>query len=242
MPKLVTALLVRNEADKYLERVLRRCLEFSDKVLVLDDNSTDGSDRLAWRLGCELQYWAGATMWGTESPARAYLWDWMASEAGDGWGIICDADMLWYGDPRPLTLTTQHNSWALCLYDMWDGPQYRCDGFWQGHLHPRPWMFKPSALLEPPIWPERGIHTGHAPVNFPYNTGVLDNREYYFIHGAYWTPELRIQKYQQYKAKADQLSPFETAHATSILDPYDGAAGGSPTRAEALSDRGDESP
>jgi hypothetical protein len=239
MPKLVTALLVKNEADKYLERVLKRCWEFSDDVLVLDDGSTDGSLRMAWRLGCQVRERREAGMWGNEAPARAELWDWGAKEAGDGWLLICDADMLWHGDPRPLTLTTQHNSWALCLYDMWDGPQYRCDGFWQGHLYPRPWMFKPSALLEAPIWPERGIHTGHAPVNFPYNTGVLDNREYYFIHGAYWTPELRIQKYQQYKAKADQLSPFETAHATSILDPYDGAAGGSAARTEAPRDCGD---
>ena len=219
MPKLVTALLVRNEADKYLEQVLTRCLEFSDSVLVLDDNSTDGSDRLAWRLGCEVQRWTGATMWGTESPARAALWDWGAQEAKDGWLLICDADMILHGDPRPLTLTKQYNSWALVLYDMWDGPHYRCDSFWRGHEFPRPWMFKPSAIgLEAPIWPDRGIHTGHAPMNFPLRTGVLDNRLYYYIHGAYWTPELRAQKHQQYMAKSDQLSSFETAHANSILD------------------------
>jgi hypothetical protein len=219
--KLVTALLVKNEADKYLERVLTRCLEFSDEVLVLDDNSTDGSDRLAWRLGCKVRPWTGETMWGTESPARAALWDWGAKEAGDGWLFITDADMILHGDPRPLTLTQQYNSWALVLYDMWDGPLYRCDSFWQGHVYPRPWLFKPSTLLDPPIWPDRGIHTGHAPQNFPYCTGILDNQRYYSIHGAYWSPELRQQKHRQYMARADQLSEFETAHANSILDPVD---------------------
>jgi hypothetical protein len=216
---LVTALLVKNEADKYLERVLRRCLEFSDKVIVLDDGSTDGSDRIAWRLGCEVKPWTGETMWGTESPARAALWDWGAREAGDGWLLICDADMELVGDPRPLTLSRQHTAWAWVLYDMWTPKEYRKDGYWQGHTVPRTWMFKPSAMgNEAPIWPDRGLHTGHAPCNFPYDTGILDNHQYYWVHLGYATPELREAKYQQYLSKQDQLSAFELAHASSIMD------------------------
>jgi hypothetical protein len=219
MPKLVTALMVRNEADKYLERVLRRCLEFSDEVILVDDSSTDGSDRMAWRLGCSVVRRSKAGMWGNEAPARAELWGLAAKAAGDGWVLICDADMVLYGDPRPLTLTTQFNSWAWVLYDMWstDG-HYRCDGFWQGHLHPRPWMFKPSALLDPPIWPTRGIHCGHAPENFPLHTGILDNSEYYWIHLPYSTPQSRQRKHAQYMEQAHQLTGFERAHADSILD------------------------
>ena len=220
MPKLVTGLLVKNEADKFLERVLRRCLEFSDSVLVLDDGSTDGSERIAWRLDCEVKQRAETGMWGNEAPARAELWDWMAREAGeDGWALVCDADMELVGDPRPLTLSRQHNSWAWVLYDMWSPKEYRKDGFWQGHTAPRPWMFKPSALgNQAPIWPARGLHTGHAPLNFPYNTGILDNQQYFWLHLGYITPALREAKYQQYLSKKDQLSPFELAHASSIVD------------------------
>lgn len=219
MSKLVTALLVRNEKDKYLERVLRRCLEFSDEVLVLDDGSTDGSDRLAWSLGCQVKPWTGETMWGTESPARAALWDWGAEVAGDGWLLICDADMILYGDPRPLTLATNVNSWAWPLYDCWNSDRYyRHDTFWKGHEHPRIWMFKPSALGDSlPEWPKRGIHTGHAPVNFPYLAGIPDST-YYWIHLAYVSPEHRQQKLEKYLAQAHQLSPFERAHAESVGD------------------------
>jgi glycosyltransferase involved in cell wall biosynthesis len=219
MPKLVTALLVKNEADKYLERVLKRCWEFSDDVLVLDDGSTDGSLRMAWRLGCQVRERRETGMWGNEAPARAELYSWAAREAADGWVLICDADMVLHGDPRPLTLTTQFNSWAWTLYDMWSTEgHYRCDGFWRGHLHPRVWMLKPSALLEPPIWPMRQIHTGHAPENFPYCTGILDNSEYYWIHLPYSTIESRREKHRQYMSKAHLLSGFERAHAESILD------------------------
>ena len=80
-------------------------------------------------------------------------------------------------------------------------------------------MFKPSAMgSEAPIWPERGLHTGHAPLNFRYDTGILNNQVLHWLHLAYSTPELRLQKYHQYLAKKDQLSDFELAHAVSILD------------------------
>ena len=37
----------------------------------------------------------------------------------------------------------------------------RSDGFWQAHLHPRPWLFR---ALEGQWASERGIHSGHAPI------------------------------------------------------------------------------
>lgn len=215
---LVTALLVKNEADKYLERVLNRCLEFSDKVLVLDDGSTDGSDRIAWRLGCEVKQRSGAEMWGNEAPARAELWDWGVQESGSGWLLVADADMLLYGDPRPLTLSTQCNAWAWPLWDCWQDERYfRSDGFWKGHENPRTWMVKPSAMNGlTPQWPSRGLHTGHFPLNFPYNVAVRP--DFGWIHLAYVTQEHRQKKLQQYLEKSDQLSEWEAAHARSVGD------------------------
>jgi hypothetical protein len=220
MSKLITAILVRNEKDKYLERVLRRCQEFSDDVLVLDDGSTDGSDRLAWGLGCQVKPWTGQTMWGTEAPARAALWDWAAREAGDGWVLICDADMILHGDPRPLTRSTQVNSWAWVLYDLWnDERYYRCDSFWQGHRYPRPWMFRPAYLgYDTPTWPTRGIHTGHCPQNSTLVTGICDPSTVSFLHMAYLKKDDRIEKRKRYLSQAHQLSPFERAHAESVGD------------------------
>lgn len=226
MPKLVTALLVKDEKDKYLERVLQRCLSFSDDVLVLDDNSTDGSDRLAWGLGCKVRTRSGQAMWGAEAPARAELWDWAAEEAGDGWVLVCDADMLLDGDPRPLTLSTTVNSWAWVLYDLWNEERYyRCDGMWQGHLHPRPWMFRPTTLgITTPLWPTRGIHTGHCPINAQLVTGICQANEVSWRHLSFMSKTHRLQKLQQYEAQSHQLSAWELAHARSVGD-----STGSPT-------------
>jgi hypothetical protein len=159
-------------------------------------------------------------MWGAESPARAELWDWAAREAGDGWVLIADADMLLHGDPRPLTLTRQYNAWSFILYDLWDSETtYRADGFWQGHLHPRPWMFHPKTLQsDPPIWGDRGIHAGHCPHNAKIVAGIAHPDLYYFKHLSYVSREARILKHNQYLGKANLLSEFERAHAESILD------------------------
>jgi hypothetical protein len=221
MARLVTALLVKNEADKYLERVLRRCQEFSDEVLVLDDGSTDDSKAIAESLGCNVRLRANTvSMWGQEAPARAELWDWGAEAAGDGWLLICDADMLLHGDPRPLTLSRQCTSWAWVLHDLWDDERYyRCDGFWRGHEFPRPWMFRPSALKDTPVWPDRGLHVGHCPRNFPGIVSyVTPESGIYWLHFSFLSPIARLRKVEQYMAQAHQLSPWELEHARSVGD------------------------
>jgi hypothetical protein len=218
--RLVTALLVKDEKDKYLERVLRRCLEFSDEVIVLDDGSDDGSDRLAWGLGCSLHTRKETGMWGNEAPARAELWDLGSKAAGDGWLLICDADMLLHGDPRPFLYTTVHNAWAFVLYDLWnDERYYRCDGYWQGHRYPRPWLFRPAYMeIDTPIWPAKGIHTGHCPTNAVVRAGVIDFESLSWQHLAYLNREARLQKRVKYLEQAYQLSEFERLHAESVGD------------------------
>jgi glycosyltransferase involved in cell wall biosynthesis len=198
--------------------VLRHCLSFSDQVLVLDDGSTDGSPELAHELGCQVLRRDGASMWGQEAPARAELWHWGAEAAGDGWLLICDADQILYGDIRPLLRTTQHNAWAWSLFDCWnDERYYRADGFWQGYKLARPWLFKPSTLTEPALWPDRALHTGHCPANFPMRCGTAPY-DIYWSHLGWLNPADRQAKYQRYMTQADHLTPFERAHVASILD------------------------
>ncbi len=234
---LVTAILAKNEGspDRYLARVLENALSFSDKVLLLDDSSTDNTREIALDLGVSVSKRpAGAPAWGKESSARADLWEWGAREAKDGWLLLQDADMVLHGDPRPLCLSLDLNAWAFSLYDLWDSEDTaRIDGPWKGGpAIARPWLFRPSQGGDQPLgfgppdaigrknwtpqFSDRGIHVGHAPQNYQLRCGIAPP-DIYWLHFAYLQKAHREAKYQQYLSVKDQLSEFELAHARSIV-------------------------
>ncbi len=218
--RLVGAILARNEAaeDRYLARVIRDAQRWADEIVVLDDNSTDGTAELARNLGCVVYTRDNQTpMWGAEAPARAQLWDLAAQHAGDGWVLIVDADMILDGNPRPLCESWDCDAWAWPLRDMWSETHYRVDGPWSyGPVTPRPWLFRPSALREPPVWRDSRLHTGHAPLNFAGLVGVAP--QLVWTHFAYTKPAHRVAKHAKYLEHRASLTPFEIAHAESIAD------------------------
>ena len=216
---IVTAILARNEAGRDLPDVLARAATYSDQILLLDDRSTDSTPEIARKHGAEVRRRAGPAAWGAEAPARAELWDWAVEVAKDGWILINDADMLLEGDPRPLTGSWSVNTWSWVLYDLWSDTAAREDEYWVGHLVPRPWMVCPSRVPEGwvPEWPDRGIHCGHLPLNWPMVSGVVRPEDVYWRHHAYITPSRRRAKWEQYQSQFHQMSPTEQAHARSIL-------------------------
>lgn len=234
MTKIVAALLARNEANRDLKAVLANAKSYADTVLLLDDGSTDDTVQVAIAAGAKVKSRQSAEgMWGNEAPARKELWDWACEEAGDGWIIIQDADMLLVGDPRPLAETWAYNAWAWVLYDQWSPTEYRSDDWWVGHRHPRVWMVCPKRVPEgwEAEWPVRGIHCGHIPTNFPLVACAVEPEILSWRHLAYASDERRVAKWKQYRAKADILTPTEVAHADSILEaahPARRSAGDSP--------------
>lgn len=221
MTKLVTAILARNEADRYLQRVIQDCQRFSDEILVLDDNSTDDTAEVARQAGATVRSRSpGLPMWGNESGARRELWEWGAEVCGDGWLYISDADHLMVGDLRPLCSSWNVNTWCFKLYDLWDDETtHRADGFWTGFHQPRPWLFRPSFQPDGLVaeWGTRGIHVGHAPCNFVPLAAVAP--ESYFISHLGWLRESdRREKHQRYVGQWDQMTEYERAHVSSILE------------------------
>lgn len=221
--RLVVATLARQEAgpDRCFARVLRRASEFADAILVLDDNSTDGTAQIARDHGAIVKRRELATpAWGNEAAARQELWDFALEHCpdADSWVLINDADQELVGDVRSLCLTREVNCWSFVLYDLWSQTEYREDQFWRGHLTPRPWLFAPRRVPQgwTPEWSGRGIHPGHFPPNLPLVPGLAPPDAFYWLHYAYATQEARERKLAQYRQQFHQMSPFERAHAESI--------------------------
>ncbi len=223
--KIVGAMIARNEAgpDRYLRAALQNMGRWCDPVILLDDHSDDDTASVAKEEGAVVvEREGGQQMWGHESAAREELWNVAVRFAAPdkAWVLFQDADMLLSADPRPLLLTEELNTWLWRLYDVWDARSlYRADGYWQGHLSPRPWLVNPHRVPDGwrAVWNDRGLHCGHLPVNWPMRAGVAPE-QYYFEHLAYLTPEHRKRKHAQYMREGSQLTPFERDHAQSILD------------------------
>lgn len=218
---ITVAILARNEAKRDLSAVLANAVSFADQILLLDDASVDATPEIAKAAGAKVRTRKSPKgMWGKESGARRELWEWGAGAAKDGWLLIQDADQILVGDPRPLARSWDVNTWCFALYDLWSETHYREDQFWQGHRHPRPWMFAPKRVPTGWVaqWPDRGIHPGHAPMNFPMVVGVAPPDLAHWRHRAYIDPLRRQLKAAQYRSQWDQLTPFERAHVQSITD------------------------
>lgn len=217
--RCVAAILARNEERRYLRETIQHLQPLCTDILLLNDGSTDRTPQLAWDMGCQVKDRSGGPMWGQESGARQELWSWGSEVCGDGWLLICDADQeliapkdVWEG-----MLTSWYTTaWSFPLCDTWDSPtQHRTDGFWQGHLHPRPWLFKPGDCKDQQ-WSERGIHTGHSPLGNWYHSVAPES--VYWKHRGWEKPEDRAEKVLRYQQAADQLSPYEAAHLASVLE------------------------
>lgn len=210
---LTVATIVRNEAGRFLPSALEAWKQFADRIVVLNDGSTDMTAELCLRAGCIVHRHA-AEMFGNEWEARRRLWRY-ATRSAD-WVMWLDADQVPSCDPRPY-LTAPVSLFRV--YDLWGEDHYREDAWWTGHL--RCWW---PAVHIPSLpkdfrdsWSERGWHSGHVPANVPGPKHPVHDCA--ILHYAYSTPEVREHKAAMYEDLAPHLTQQERFHARTILMP-----------------------
>jgi hypothetical protein len=223
MGRIVGALLARNEAgiDRYLVRAIRDAQRWATDIVVLDDNSTDGTADIARNLGCVVYTRDNQTpMWGAEAPARAQLWDLAAQHAGaDGWTLVFDADMLLQGDPRPLCAKLG----VQCVGVAAVRPLGQRDDVsrrWRVALRPSDAATVAVSSRAHCANPRAGAilacMSGMRPQTLRDVVGIAPQLSW--LHLGYCKPAHRRLKHQQYLQHAASLTPFEKAHAESIAD------------------------
>lgn len=179
---------------------------FCDGIVVVDDGSDDGTPETCEAAGATVVrrpsdgWWSG----GTEGSARQLLWE-TACKALHGsdqsWIYVADADHLLVGitpdNFRTLLTATHVDAWACPLWDLWnDEDLMRADGYWQAHLHPRPWL----ARALPGVWTDRGIHAGHLPIR-DWRVGLMPDGAA-IAHLGYLKGPHRNRKLRAYLDKA----------------------------------------
>ena len=224
MSELTIAVLGRNEGSRFLPGALRVWSSFADRIVFLDDSSTDNTKQLAKDAGALVfDVGSAAPMWGNESPVRRQLFD-LACEftPHDGFILFLDCDMIPARDPRPLMDGTS-SGWAMPLWDLWGEkngrPLYRSDEYWYGHSAPRVWMIRNPGPGDY-VWNDRGIHCGHLPANLQFPRGVaVAPQDFGLLHYGWAFDDYRKQKVERYLSVNDQLATHEARHTLSALDP-----------------------
>jgi hypothetical protein len=184
---------------------------FADRIVVLDDGSTDDTADLCRRFGAEVTT-EPVGMMGAEWVARKRLWD--LAKTGSEWVLHLDADQIVNCDPRPFL---QDPMTMFRVYDLWSPDTYRDDLWWTGHK--RAWwpsVHVPSFEGWEEVWPERGWHSGHIPASYLAAERHDAGEECVILHYAYAKLDDRVRQMEKYAQLAGVLTPKEQFHAKTI--------------------------
>ncbi|MFZ5595901.1 MAG: glycosyltransferase family 2 protein [Bacillota bacterium] len=223
--KITLAMLVRNEAGRFLERVLAHAAGYIDSAVILDDASEDETAKVCRRAlkGVPLTLVSNEKpMFENEIVLRKQLWQ-LATDTGPDWILILDADELFEDKAvREIPLLASNpevEAYYFRLYDMWSETHYREDRFWQAHLLYRPFMVRhiPGFTC---LWRETPQHCGRFPANITDLKG--EKSQLRIRHLGWMRPEDRLAKYYRYK-KMDPGGRYGSMEQyLSILDPKPG--------------------
>lgn len=219
-PRLTLSMVVKNEADRYLARVLREHKNYIDQAVIINDGSTDNSKQICQEILKDIPYNIisnSVSKFPNEVELRKQQW--RETVAADPDWILClDADELFESrfrtEVRNLISDPEICLYYFRLYDLWDENHYREDQYWHSQDIYRPFLLKyrPGFIDE---WHEIPQHCGR----FPKNIFELPNKrsDLRLKHLGWMDPKDRLAKYQRYR-QFDQGFGWKEQYE-SILDP-----------------------
>lgn len=221
MDAVVLSMLVRNEAGRYLSRVLDAALPHVQAASVLDDGSTDETPEIIVRAcrahGVPLvMTCAVGSSWerSGEHVPRRYQWEQACRVAPWGsWVLTLDADEEIVDFARPPERTRVG---CLYLYDMWDTEHYRADDLWSAHDRLWPMLMRTDAARSPEF--AAGLHCGRYPLSYapePSEQVAVVGR---IAHWGWSTEADRKAKYARYMRDDPEGKYGSLAQYQSILD------------------------
>lgn len=220
-PGLTLSMIVKNEEDRYLRRVLESAREYITDAVIIDDGSTDSTVALCHEVLSGIPHRIienKESRFHSEWRLRQQQWTETIAAAPD-WILFLDADEIF--EPgfqtgvKELIKNRTSSVYLFRLYDFWDEEHYREDGLWQAHKIYRPFMLRYDKNASY-TFNETDQHCGRMPANVFELKYELSH--YRLRHYGWAKLEDRIQKFKRYMELDPTGKYGSLAQYISILD------------------------
>jgi len=220
--RITLAMIMRNEADQYLEPMLKSARTYITDAVIIDDQSDDNSAALCETLlaGIPLKLIKNTrSLFSNEHLLREQLWSETVKTNPD-WILILDADEIFeesFKDKvQELTANNEIDAYYFRLYDFWDENHYRADSLWRAHDFYRPFLirYRPEEIY---TFKQSAQHCGRMPleINQWKKYALSDLR---LKHLGWARKENREKKYKRYLELDPQGIHGSMSQYFSILD------------------------
>ncbi len=220
-PRITLSMTLRNEADRYLRRVLGSVKGLIADAVLIDDASTDRSVEIIEEELKEIPHTIirnSESKFANEVLLRKQQWEETVKTNPD-WILNLDADeVLEEGvqeSIQELVATTMSDAISFRLFDMWDEMRYRDDTAWSAHFRQWPLLIRYKKGLAY-TWKESVQHCGRFPLEVQQFLALPTLMR--IKHFGWARASDRAAKYERYKKLDPGFSIGWKAQYDSILD------------------------
>ena len=190
---------IRNEG-RWIHAVVSAVLPLCDRMLILDDHSTDDTRGICASFGERVSVLESPFDGLNESRDKNYLLE-QARAFHPDWCVLIDGDeILEPAGPNRIRTELErgpHSVYSLLVRFLWNSPSLvRVDGVYGSFRRPSIFRYHADSFFGATEYGGH-FHCGNVPQNLPGTRGRLDARLY---HLGYMSREDRVRKYQWYNA------------------------------------------
>jgi Glycosyl transferase family 2 len=221
--RLTLSMVVRNEADRYLRRVLQSAREYISDAVIIDDNSTDNTVQVIEEelKGIPLKIVRNKeSKFSNEIELRKQQWE-ETVKTNPEWILSLDADQIFEdrfkNKVQRMLAARDADIYYFRWFDFWDEEHYRDDKFWCGHKNYYPMLvrYKPNMEYQ---WKETPLHCGHFPLTVLQFAGKTSDMR--VKHYGWAKREDRETKAKRYKELDPDAKYGWKGQYDSILDEH----------------------